>query len=130
MDIDDDHTNVCRKRKPDSECRQCHCKSSEPEAANPSCSVVLCNRETLQFMYRSSEGWKSYSDELSAIIRISFAAHEKFAKFSVSGHSFVVSFPHMMQLNLLTGYIRSIAWVDSSGKLITPARCLDGRSPY
>ncbi|KAH7404231.1 hypothetical protein KP509_15G016800 [Ceratopteris richardii] len=122
--------NTPHKRKLEYVVQERPCKQVKPriEKMCPFSNDDGC--EHLRFMYLNKGKWEPYSDEISASIGRCFAANKKLARFSFSGQLYAVSFLHMMQLNLKTAYIRSIAWVDGSGKLVLPAIRIEGRSRH
>ncbi|KAH7404226.1 hypothetical protein KP509_15G016500 [Ceratopteris richardii] len=125
------HSDVCRKRKPENRTHGSSCwyrKSVIDEQRSSSVDEKLGKQ--LRFWYLSNKKWRGFADEITAAIRFPFTAHQKRVKFSISDQLYVIDFPHMLQLNIKTGYIRSIAWVDCSGKFVTPEKCVEGHSRH
>ncbi|KAH7373259.1 hypothetical protein KP509_17G047000 [Ceratopteris richardii] len=130
MEVDALRPTICRKRKLNGTSDGWPCKHTKGGLGEHKAHIVELSTKPLRFLYINKGRWEAYNDEVSAAIQISFAAQKKSARFIVSGQYYVVDFSHMMQLNLQTGFLRSIAWVDSSGKLVAPARRLEGCSRH
>ncbi|KAH7285861.1 hypothetical protein KP509_33G049100 [Ceratopteris richardii] len=128
MEVDTLHSDSCLKRKLESGSQEWPCKviNSELEKYSP-CSVDE-TRKPLRFFYMNKGRWMAFGDKIDNIIWLSFTSNKKSARFSVSQQLYVVHFPHMMQLNLQTGYVHSVAWLHISGKFFRPAKCFEGRS--
>ncbi|MCO5581635.1 hypothetical protein L7F22_035524 [Adiantum nelumboides] len=84
------------------------------------------SRVPFRFMYMRKGQWKDYASDISAAFSLRFAAHKETAKFLLSGQMYVVDFAHMMQLNLQTGFVHSVAWIDCEGKCFKPVLQFEG----
>eukprot|EP00250_Pteridium_aquilinum_P014538 c22048_g1_i4 orf=613-2301(+) len=80
----------------------------------------------LRFMYYDKGQWRDYTEDVIPTILENFIAQKGSAKFSVNGRVYVVNFVYMIQLNLSTGFARSIAWIDRNGHRFTPSKCMEG----
>ncbi|KAI5054641.1 hypothetical protein GOP47_0029786 [Adiantum capillus-veneris] len=140
-------SSVCRKRKLETLAKEGSCKHVKtvlqtlaPDSFAPN-NALKCLFKVLlkphpsffqktcipsQFMYMNKGQWEVYASDISTALSVRFAALKETAKFLLSGQMYVVTFAHMVQLNLQTGYVRSIAWIDDAGKCFTPATCFEG----
>ncbi|KAH7373252.1 hypothetical protein KP509_17G046400 [Ceratopteris richardii] len=128
MEVDGFQPDRCCKRKLQTGSQERPSKHSRPAFtdSHPQYADDICKPS--RFLYLNNGKWKPYCDEVSATIWISFSSNKKSARFWVSEQAYSVDFPHMMQLNLRTGHVCSIAWIDSLGKFVRPVRCVEGRS--
>lgn len=80
----------------------------------------------LRFMYFDMGQWKDYVKDVTSALMVCFIAGKSSASFLVNGKVYLVDFVHMLQLNTQTGSVRSVAWMDQTGKCFTPSKCLEG----
>ncbi|KAI5083296.1 hypothetical protein GOP47_0003039 [Adiantum capillus-veneris] len=78
------------------------------------------------FMFYERGEWKDFLQKTSSALATAFQARHSSVKFTNLGNRYLLSFIRMLQLNLDTGFCRSIAWVDATGKRFTPQRCIEG----
>lgn len=120
-----------KRRKVDDEGRGC-VKSPGTTYSEPSISFAIdssnLNRSGLpaRLMFYERGEWKDFSPDSSAALRVAFEARKSFTELSLDGKRYLVSFPQMLLLNLLTGYVRSIAWIDVYIKCFFPSECVEG----
>ncbi|KAH7440904.1 hypothetical protein KP509_03G015900 [Ceratopteris richardii] len=79
----------------------------------------------LQVLYYHKGQWKEFSQDLLPMITQSFTSREACIKFSVANKLYALYFVHMIQVNLYTGFVRSIAWIDSNGHRFFPCRSVE-----
>ncbi|KAH7438759.1 hypothetical protein KP509_04G030300 [Ceratopteris richardii] len=128
MELDALHSTDCRKRKMESESQEWPCKQHMYGSRSPTPHFVDDKCRPLHFLFMNNGRWKVYTKEVNAAICRFFAANKKSCTFYMSKQLHAVHFLHMMELNLQTGYVRSVAWIDNSGNFVTPARSLEGHS--
>ncbi|KAH7432541.1 hypothetical protein KP509_07G027200 [Ceratopteris richardii] len=128
MQLDAFHSPACRKRKMDCGSQAWPCKLSNCNLWKPNTHIVDENSIPVCFLYMKKGRWTAYTHEINAPLSLSFAENQTSARFLLSQQSHAVHFVHMMQLNLQTGYVCSIAWIDGTGKLVMPATLFEGPS--
>lgn len=77
-------------------------------------------------MFYEGGEWKNFLPETSLVLGTAFLARHSSAKFSHLGSRYLLSFIRMLQLNLDTGYCRSIAWTDVTGQRFFPPKGIEG----
>ncbi|MCO5590929.1 hypothetical protein L7F22_044905 [Adiantum nelumboides] len=126
--------NMC-KRKPAAaplpSSKRCKCD----DECTSACSKVsfaadssIFDRSALPtcFMFYEGGDWKVFWPETSSALATAFQARHSSVKFTNLGNKYLLSFIRMLQLNIDTGFCRSIAWIDMTGKRFTPQRCIEG----
>ncbi|KAI5073166.1 hypothetical protein GOP47_0011179 [Adiantum capillus-veneris] len=78
-----------------------------------------------RFLYYDKGHWRDFSQDVIPSIVESFVARKSSTRFSVQTKVYVLNFVYMIQLNLRTGFARSIAWIDRSGGWFTPSKCIE-----
>lgn len=79
-----------------------------------------------RFMFYEQGKWKDFLQDSYTTLMAAFQARHSSVEFSLHGSRYLLSFINMLQLNLLTGFCRSIAWIDVNGQSFSPLRCFEG----
>ncbi|KAH7282871.1 hypothetical protein KP509_35G050900 [Ceratopteris richardii] len=77
-------------------------------------------------MFYEKGQWKDFFPETLLALMAAFQARCTVVEFTLRGNRYVVSFIRMCQINLATGFCRSISWIDDTGRRFIPSRCIEG----
>lgn len=125
-------------------CKYLKVEAEKPQPVEKTCDLpgsegqrgrVLAQQDALNFqksgvplcfMFYDKGEWRDYPRDVIPTILKNFVARKVLAKFSIRDKVYLVNFVYMIQLNLTTGYARSVAWIDKNGQRFTPSRCIEG----
>ncbi|KAG0572382.1 hypothetical protein KC19_VG090600 [Ceratodon purpureus] len=79
-----------------------------------------------RLMYFERGGWVEYGEEANCVAWKRFRGVQLTAEVVVEGRVSVLSFAEMTQVNLATGYVRSIAWSRDGWEISLPANPIIG----
>ncbi|KAH7447185.1 hypothetical protein KP509_01G095500 [Ceratopteris richardii] len=71
--------------------------------------------------YYSKGHWKEFCQDLIPSINENFEARNRSLRFVIADNVYILNFVYMLQLNIQTGFVRSIAWIDRSGQCFIPS---------
>lgn len=74
-----------------------------------------------RFMYFERGDWVEYGEEVNSVAWESFRAGNTTAEVVVENRVYLLNFTDMTQVNLATGYVRSIAWICDGWEVSLPA---------
>ncbi|KAK6940311.1 WWE domain [Dillenia turbinata] len=73
-----------------------------------------------KLMFYQDESWVDFTHDVVSIARSSFLEGKPVVEASIDGSSYVFDFLRMVQIDLESGYQRSIAWIDETSKCFFP----------
>jgi hypothetical protein len=79
-----------------------------------------------RFMYFEKGDWVEYPEAANSVAWEKFRAGEMTAEVVVESRAYLLSFAEMTQVNLATGYVRSIAWIGDGWEVSLPANPIAG----
>ncbi|KAJ7295129.1 hypothetical protein O6H91_Y211700 [Diphasiastrum complanatum] len=92
---------------------------------NESCMVV---KSPSRFLYYEKGEWLDFPGDATLMLSENLRAGRSVAEVLVWGCMHLVNFLFMIQINTVTGYRRSIAWIDENGKCVFPSLPFEGWS--
>lgn len=88
--------------------------------------VVRSGVKPWRFMYFERGDWVEYPEGANSVAWERFRAGEMTAEVVVESRVYMLSFAEMTQVNLATGYVRSIAWIGDGWEVSLPANPIAG----
>lgn len=84
-----------------------------------------------RFMYFEKGEWVEYSEEANSVAWSSFRVGKKTAEVVVGERVYLLNFEEMTQVNVATGFVRSIAWIGDGWEVSMPVnpRASSTKSP-
>ncbi|PON72591.1 Poly(ADP-ribose) polymerase [Trema orientale] len=73
-----------------------------------------------RFMFYQNEMWVDYGREVVDSLRSGFLERKAIIEMAIEGSNYLFDFLRMLQIDLISGNQRSIAWIDGGGKCFFP----------
>ncbi|XP_042494233.1 inactive poly [ADP-ribose] polymerase RCD1-like isoform X2 [Macadamia integrifolia] len=73
-----------------------------------------------KFMFYKNGSWIDFSDDVFKILKSSFSKGNSIVEVQIAGACYLFDFFQMLQVDLLTGDVRPISWIDIEGKHFFP----------